>query len=545
MAIGRAPGLQPADGAPSCKPCGVVVLASDGSFTYDPTLNYVGGDSFTYKPHDGFTYGTLTTVTLTVVRPEADIDVDTNNDGPITEADDPVADPAFEEQDPGKIIPYNGDDDNGNSQPDRDDDPGPFQTPQGGILDDDELLLGEGRLNVAAIGAVDLTGYKIKLIAGPGVKVWESADKAVKATGPTYIYPNYPHTVYIEGIDPGAADVEMVLKNPTGVEVHRDKVRLTVVKIESVDYVQQGTTGLPSHNNPDGTGAPGGQPAFKGGWRFFPDANDFGDRDRPLDESYNVVRVQAQINPAIADVNVTFRPYDVDDPSVSTYIDVNGDPGGDNRGTFADFQFVRPGPSTANGYHGRLRPVGVQEWGAEGAPLTVQTDAQGIAEVELLTTFAPGDNFRVAAAINPASVMALANVPTKGDVITFPGTIAEQLSVWRRFHIEQDVMEHTDSADLFIGRVTDPGTVVGGHVIVKVHPLISTIDADQLEGGILRVRTAAPYRNYDVIGNTAGGPATDVEVTIVSTAPLQMNDLVTMYEDDFIATRQTRLRGSQ
>src|SRR4030095_8506749 len=45
---------------------GALTLNSDGSFTYTPSANYHGGDSFTYKASDGSADSNIATVTLTI-----------------------------------------------------------------------------------------------------------------------------------------------------------------------------------------------------------------------------------------------------------------------------------------------------------------------------------------------------------------------------------------------------------------------------------------------------------------------------------------------
>src|SRR5213075_3252602 len=45
---------------------GSVTLNGDGSFTYAPTANFNGTDSFTYRANDGTADGNVATVTLTV-----------------------------------------------------------------------------------------------------------------------------------------------------------------------------------------------------------------------------------------------------------------------------------------------------------------------------------------------------------------------------------------------------------------------------------------------------------------------------------------------
>ncbi|TAK94612.1 MAG: DUF11 domain-containing protein, partial [Verrucomicrobia bacterium] len=53
---------------------GTVSLSTNGSFTYTPTANYSGPDSFTYQANDGSSNSTPATVTLTVL-PTADLAV--------------------------------------------------------------------------------------------------------------------------------------------------------------------------------------------------------------------------------------------------------------------------------------------------------------------------------------------------------------------------------------------------------------------------------------------------------------------------------------
>jgi VCBS repeat-containing protein len=45
---------------------GTLTLNADGSFTYTPTVGYIGSDSFTYKANDGALDSNVVTVTLTV-----------------------------------------------------------------------------------------------------------------------------------------------------------------------------------------------------------------------------------------------------------------------------------------------------------------------------------------------------------------------------------------------------------------------------------------------------------------------------------------------
>jgi hypothetical protein len=73
---------------------GTVVLAADGSFTYTPTVNYNGTDTFTYRASDGTTTSNIATVTITVTDKTAPTaaGVQTTNGGTVSriEQDDTI-----------------------------------------------------------------------------------------------------------------------------------------------------------------------------------------------------------------------------------------------------------------------------------------------------------------------------------------------------------------------------------------------------------------------------------------------------------------------
>lgn len=70
-------------------PHGAVTLNADGSFTYSPTLGYVGSDTFTYSGHDGSAqaFGPVT-VTMSIALPAAPV---ANNDAYTTTAGSAVS----------------------------------------------------------------------------------------------------------------------------------------------------------------------------------------------------------------------------------------------------------------------------------------------------------------------------------------------------------------------------------------------------------------------------------------------------------------------
>ncbi|MBI3464010.1 MAG: hypothetical protein HY000_13270, partial [Planctomycetes bacterium] len=208
------------------------------------------------------------------------------------------------------------------------------------------------------------------------------------------------------------------------------------------------------------------EPAFEGGDRFFPDALFANPK-----VGRNIVRVRAYVDNMQENDVVVFRPFDVDDPSTHTQIDTNGAAGGDNRGRLAGVtgdsihkpaqsqspgSTQRPNPKAPNG---RLRSVNwggnsdvVGAWANDGSMVearvkklrdaagNVVTDVAGnpilVAEVDLLTAFAPGDNFRVYAVPDRLreQLKAKNDVPTNGN--DPHGT--PQLSIWRYLHVEDD-----------------------------------------------------------------------------------------------------------
>ncbi len=73
--------------------------------------------------------------------------------------------------------------------------------------------------------------------------------------------------------------------------------------------------------------------------------------------------------------------------------------------------------------------------------VSVLTNAQGEASVELAASYAPGDNFRIIATTDQSALVTLipnyVNPPTTGAFSVKGGTASEQLAVWRRLHVER------------------------------------------------------------------------------------------------------------
>jgi hypothetical protein len=302
-----------------------------------------------------------------------------------------------------------------------------------------------------------------------------------------------------------------------------------------VDFVTPGTTGDLTFDNPS---------VFAGGWRFFPDAASLATNNT----SRNVVRVRATVQGTGPGVTVYFRSFDVDDPSTDVTIDPNLSSGGDNRGRLnasANYPAVAGSPGAITSAAGQLRRLG-GAWAGDGQIVSAITSTTG-AEVELATTFAPGDNYRVLASTD---LNALLNypipptvVPTTGDPPNFRGKATPQLSVWRHLHVERDRMDDDEIlGDWFQLDVTAEADAGGGQWTLTVQkvPGVGPADGDQdalikpeeLEGGILRNLTTGV--NYPIVSNTNWSPTLPFSVTVsAAAAPGLAGARVNVYEDDF------------
>jgi hypothetical protein len=181
-----------------------------------------------------------------------------------------------------------------------------------------------------------------------------------------------------------------------------------------------------------------------GGQRIFAERDDPG--AEPSQDN-QTVKVKATVFPRRAGVTVFFRSFDVDDPSADACpVDCNDQnnpgAGNDNRGS------VELGGVPNTGVF-----VGFDTQPGSGQ---AQTGATGEAVLDLIVTMQPGDNFRVAAAleadmlddltVNPLDLQTdpeLLYVPAGNDagLDGFDGKLTQMLTVWRTLHVELDSME--------------------------------------------------------------------------------------------------------
>jgi hypothetical protein len=156
------------------------------------------------------------------------------------------------------------------------------------------------------------------------------------------------------------------------------------------------------------------------------------------------------------------------------------------------------------------------------------TDANGIAVVDLITSYAPGDNFRVVASTTLANAEAVTpeqlttNAPYSANgVVATP-----QLSIWRRLHIEQDWMATAQGDPPRTGNILFAAPVSNGRQEIVTSINIGT--ANEYEHGVFRANGV----NYEVVSNTINSNS---RITVKTTTPVGYGQF-TVYQDDWVDT---------
>ena len=172
-----------------------------------------------------------------------DIDVDSNNDGQIDDADDWLANspgerfvlPAFETKSPGKILAVNDDDDDNDGVTDY------LQTPTRADVGDATRDLVEAKLSFTFDKSSAAGWSAILSQSGVGrVRIWmidpdDSASDAPLVEVPAYGWSTLsevPDKVYLEGLQGGEVHVDFTIWGASGTVVKTDSVTLSVVQID-------------------------------------------------------------------------------------------------------------------------------------------------------------------------------------------------------------------------------------------------------------------------------------------------------------------------
>ncbi|MBA4015727.1 MAG: hypothetical protein C0483_00920 [Pirellula sp.] len=316
-------------------------------------------------------------------------------------------------------------------------------------------------------------------------------------------------------------------------------------------------------------------------YNFFPDAQ-LGET-----EGRNVVRVRAVVEGLQEGDRVYFMAYDVDDASRADAGDKTAPQGNDNygrlnlsldaEGGITDGHHTPGDPGSVDGFAGLMRGVGADGtahvWhGYPGDPMGNLPLVSGIvrrdfltgeyyAEAELLTSFQPGDNFRVVAMPQPKggdpnwdvddgelpeeiteafADLHFENAKT-GDKPQENGMAASgTLTVWRYLHMEVDQMAPSNVlGDSFAGTIAENLGMMGSHgwlfSLNVPGEAVNQFNKNSLEGGLLRIGD----ENFEIISS---GAAVDGKVEVIvkrdvgrqlTASQFNAGSSLTMYEDDF------------
>jgi hypothetical protein len=526
---------------------GTVTVGSDGSFTYTPDTQYVGSDSFTYHVNDGYGNSNTATVSLQVTN-TAPMANDDHYGTPVNTALNVNAELGLlandydADGDPLQITAATGP---ANGQLTWSSD-GSFQyVPNLGFNGTDAFTytISDGiasasatvTINVYAVisppvGVDDHYGTQANttLTVPPqgvlqndynpngapltAIKLTDTANGTLQYFNPDGSFQYTPNGGFT-GADSFTYAVTNGYASFAPVNVFIDVFNITDVKFLTTAESGGATKGDLSHDNPDG----GDYPDFQGGDRFFPDAASYTSNNT----SRNIVRVRATLSPGTpVGTLVYFRSFDVDDPSSDLLIDPNdvgGAKGMDNRGWVDPADPTKEGqaplnqPNAISKYRGRLRSVDADgnatgNFAQEGAVVSAPVRQLGndlVAEVDLATSFAAGDNFRVLASLSPNAFAGLndtTSVPTSGTVPGFDGVASPQLSVWRHVHVETDKMAPIKPRAYLDGKITrivTPASAANGWRL-RVEVNYGGLAIGDLQGGNL---WSADGRRFMIIGN--------------------------------------------
>jgi len=324
------------------------------------------------------------------------------------------------------------------------------------------------------------------------------------------------------------------------------------------------------------TGSTGELRFDRGTYRFFPDAKYVGGQLQSGPS--NTVRVRAEVEGLKAGDLVYFAAFDVDDPTYfgsqwDNDIGIAGRRGNDNLGKIDlnnPYAPIDVETSTTIGFSGLLRDADAPNnapWVAPAAgrnfPITsavVYFDAVAnvyYAEVDLLTSFQPGDNFRVVALPQRQADNNPGNIPTYVEDAFHALDFADEsinaqpaaesgmsasrvLTVWRKLHVELDVMQ--SAAGQAGDQVSAQASAVIG-AVVTLNNVVGTVTTGSLVGGVLQIGVGQNATYYAITANSAidvnAGTMT-VTVNLNSAqgadagafAALAAGDAVLLHDDD-------------
>ncbi len=219
------------------------------------------------------------------------------------------------------------------------------------------------------------------------------------------------------------------------------------------------------------------------GRRIFPD------KISPSDNTVNrrLVKVRATISSSATEITkpvVSFKAFDVDDPSSDGIIDPNGSLGNDNR----PFDPANP----HNGLPGTLSLDTTQAGSFSSITIPVPI---GTSEVSayLTVTMQPGNNVRIAASTSFDDIIGVTIDGTglKDSSGTSLPTLkikkTELLTTWRKLNIEIDSMG-VITGNKVEGTFPNTQKIGNGTKTLNVSPSPSPLEPNQFENGRIKIR---------------------------------------------------------
>lgn len=416
--------------------------------------------------------------------------------------------------------------------------PTPNQPPVGALeqVKDDGTAVGWSRdpdnLNVANVVQFYVDGAK-----GVGTPVGQARADVIRSdvgnhgfefSIPVKYRDGKPHTLYAYGQDIVSGRPDTLLTgSPKSFNI-RPSIDKVVFEPITDEVIEQQFT----HSEVDRATGFGGQ-------RIFPDA-------KQPDEGINRkrVRVKVTISPAIKDVRVYFKNFDVDDPSTDDDpVDDNGSEGNDNReGRIVNYSNPQPYPASAAGILSNASAL---------------TDASGVAFVYFSVTKQPGDNFVIAASTDNTYLGGVAvngaglKDSTNNALPTMKAGRTEMLTVWRKIHLEVDSMGAVANNVVYGSYGSRNNVIVGQNSVwipiflysenLEEHRYRATYDSGGTlisYGGLLSVRGTDDLK---VLDNTINSVLVRSDNGFVTVNP--RNSLVLFDDDDFNSNDGLRWHG--
>jgi len=360
---------------------------------------------------------------------------------------------------------------------------------------------------------------------------------------------NGNHTLRIKGVtESSAANKMKIIATPVNSSTELNSKEFTVAVISSLVFQRINTTppneDVPFDENPGTDGIPNTD--MSEGQRVFPDKNTPADgTDR------SVIRVRANISPAMPNAKVYFASFDLDDPSANAApIDSNGSDGNDNNGAInqsksGELMNSTSGtcvmPSIANDVSKIECTAGTGKGAVTNYRLTMQPGDNYAVAATLTPSYRDGPAGGVGIRVNPSNGANLINasnqiipISAEANPNNVQGIRTRMLTVWRKVHIEVDRMgsvpaRTSTNANNVAGTIAQTMTIPANNGIRNVN-VTTTPLLEVNRFGLGRIE----YNGYSLIVNS--NTANSLEIINPNRRNLtltQGSDFILFDDDDY------------